>query len=192
MKIHIVGASGSGVTTLGRLLAAEINCQYIDSDDYFWEKSAILYTVKRNAKERNKKLQDDLAIHHDWILGGSMTPWGDHLIPSFDLVIFLWVPQELRILRLKHREFERYGKIIFPDPERRRRYKEFMKWAEGYDDNTAQGRTMWAHEKWLSKIPCSILELRGDLSNEYRLEVALRRINKTGIYPALELSQHGQ
>lgn len=35
MKIHIFGASGSGVTTLGNALANQLNIPYFDSDHYF-------------------------------------------------------------------------------------------------------------------------------------------------------------
>ncbi|WP_228410094.1 shikimate kinase [Chryseobacterium viscerum] len=35
MKIHIFGASGSGVTTLGKALSEELNLEYFDSDDFF-------------------------------------------------------------------------------------------------------------------------------------------------------------
>jgi adenylate kinase family enzyme len=35
-RIHLMGASGSGVTTLGRALAARLALPHHDSDDYFW------------------------------------------------------------------------------------------------------------------------------------------------------------
>ena len=35
-RIHILGASGSGTTTLGRALAARLQCPHFDTDDCFW------------------------------------------------------------------------------------------------------------------------------------------------------------
>jgi len=35
-RIHILGASGSGTTTLGRALAERLQCPHFDTDDYFW------------------------------------------------------------------------------------------------------------------------------------------------------------
>ena len=35
-RIHILGASGSGTTTLGRALAERLQCPHFDADDYFW------------------------------------------------------------------------------------------------------------------------------------------------------------
>jgi hypothetical protein len=35
-RIHILGASGSGTTTLGHALAARLQCPHFDTDAYFW------------------------------------------------------------------------------------------------------------------------------------------------------------
>jgi len=35
MRVHIVGASGSGTTTLGRALATQLGCPHVDTDDVF-------------------------------------------------------------------------------------------------------------------------------------------------------------
>ena len=34
--IHIYGASGSGITTLGRKISEELGYKFMDTDDYFW------------------------------------------------------------------------------------------------------------------------------------------------------------
>lgn len=35
-RIHLMGASGSGVTTIGRALAGRLALPHHDTDDYFW------------------------------------------------------------------------------------------------------------------------------------------------------------
>ena len=35
-RIHIVGASGAGVTTLGRAVADALAIPHHDTDDFFW------------------------------------------------------------------------------------------------------------------------------------------------------------
>ncbi|GAB3319388.1 hypothetical protein GCM10027299_11850 [Larkinella ripae] len=52
MKLHLFGASGSGVTTLGTALAAQLHLPYVDSDDYFWEKPT--RRLRSNAPRRNE------------------------------------------------------------------------------------------------------------------------------------------
>jgi hypothetical protein len=34
------------------------------------------------------------------VVSGSLCGWGDGVIPLFELVVFLWVPQEVRMVRL--------------------------------------------------------------------------------------------
>jgi hypothetical protein len=103
-----------------------------------------------------------------WILGGSIFNWGQQWLTAFDLVAFLWTPAAIRIERLQKREAERYEEVIFADPGRNQQYKEFIEWASGYDNNTARGRTLTAHQGWLNKLSCPVIRLEGDLSIEQR------------------------
>ena len=105
-RIHILGASGSGTTTLGRVLAERLQCPHFDTDDYFWLPTDPPYTQKREITLRQEVLMDNLATHESWVLSGSLCGWGDVAIALFDLVIYLWVPCEIRLERLRHREYE--------------------------------------------------------------------------------------
>ena len=176
MKIHIFGASGSGVTTLGRALSAVCGNPYIDSDDFFWVPSEPPFTLKREITERNTLLENEVNSLNNWILGGSIVNWTGLRIKSFDLVVFLYLPADLRIERLRKREVERYGDVILRDPIRRKAHEDFIEWAEDYDAATGiAGRTLHAHESWLWMLDCSIMEIRGETPVEERIERILRR-----------------
>src|ERR1043165_424748 len=97
MKLHILGASGTGVTTVGQALAVRLNIPYFDSDDYFWKKTYPPFTIKQNREDRNAQIKADLSKHKNWILGGSALNWGDKVFPPFDLIVFLYLPHEIRI-----------------------------------------------------------------------------------------------
>ncbi|MES2774888.1 MAG: adenylate kinase [Bacteroidota bacterium] len=174
MKIHILGASGSGVTTLGQVLADKLEVPYFDADSFYWEKSDPPFTVKRKPADRNAMLATALTRAEHWVLGGSALNWGDKLLPEFDLVVFLWLPPATRIKRLEQREIERYGDIIFTDPARNKQYLDFMDWARDYDHDTGVAkRTLNLHESWLSSIDCPVLRIEGDFSVEKRMELVL-------------------
>lgn len=166
MKIHLFGASGSGVTTLGTYLAERSGIPYYDSDNFFWEPSIIPFTVRREPLLRNQLLLENLATENNWILGGSISNWKVDL--HFDLAVFLWIPPDLRLRRIRAREYQRYGDSIHPGGARNALYQEFIDWCTGYDNNTVNGRTLKAHEDWMRTLPCPLLELRGDLSVEQR------------------------
>lgn len=176
MKIHIFGASGSGVTTLGRALADELCYPYFDNDQYFWEATDEPFTVKRRPELRNALLLNDLSKHSDWILGGSMVHWGGPFAELFDLAVFLLIPPEVRMARLKKREYERYGDLLFTDHEKNRKYEAFINWASGYDDNTTisqdgkgLGRTLRVHQDWIAALPCRFLQINGDTTVAERI-----------------------
>jgi adenylate kinase family enzyme len=99
MKIHIVGASCSGVTTLGQNLSESLGIPYLDTDAFFWENSEVPFTVRRNPEVRNRMLNEELNKGPSWIVGGSLVNWALEL--EFDLIIFLILPREIRLDRLK-------------------------------------------------------------------------------------------
>jgi adenylate kinase family enzyme len=177
MKLHIFGASGSGVTTLGQLLADKLGFKYFDSDDYFWMKTEPPFTHRREPNERNQLIVKDISETENWILGGSIIHWGDNLFPDFDLIIFLYIPNEIRIERLKKRELERYGKIIYIDEKRVKQFNHFIAWATDYDNETGlANRTLKAHQNWLTQNQSPILEIIGDKTLDEKLKLILDRL----------------
>ena len=96
LKVHIVGASGSGTTTLARALAPELGAIALDSDDYYWLPTQPPFTDRRDRALRHQLVMADLACHPRAILSGAIIGWGDDLEHAFDLVIFLSLPHELR------------------------------------------------------------------------------------------------
>ena len=75
--IHILGASGSCTTTLGRALAAHLQCPHFDTDDYVWVSTDPLYTPQRERTERQQLLMGALTAHNSWVVSGSLCGWGD-------------------------------------------------------------------------------------------------------------------
>ena len=107
--IHLVGASGAGSTTLGAALAKRLGCPHFDTDDYFWLPTVPKFERKRDVPARQALLGADLEHHPAWTLSGSLCGWGDIFIPLFALVVFVAVPDTVRLARLQERERERYG-----------------------------------------------------------------------------------
>lgn len=110
-----MGASCAGSTTLGKALSVQMGYPYFDTNDYFWKPSYPFFTVRRNPEKRNNMIQKDLAKHSNWILGTSVINWGLEWQEIFELVIFLYLPREIRMQRLKDREFEIHGNSLFTE-----------------------------------------------------------------------------
>jgi adenylate kinase family enzyme len=184
VRVHIVGASGSGTTTLGRALAAELGAPHLDTDEYFWLPSAPPFQHVRERGERQALLGADLARHPGWTLSGSLCGWGDVFVPLFDLVVFLWVPPEIRLARLRRRERARYGAAIDPGGDRHEATRKFLEWAAGYDDGLdVPERCRRLHEEWLAALPCPVVRFEGTASTGEqlaRLRPHLPRWQRTG------------
>lgn len=180
MKIHIFGASGSGVSTLGQSLAKELNCAYFDTDDYYWQKTNPPYTTKNSIATREKLLSECLANYESWVLGGSLDSWSDFIVDEFDLVVFLYLPTDIRIERLKQREFARFGDAIFSDERRKQTYEDFIEWAAQYDKGASYGRDLKRYEAWLQTLTCPVLRIEGDMTNQKRIELVISFINSIG------------
>lgn len=164
-KIHILGASGSGTTTLGQALAVQLGYSHFDTDHYFWLPSKPPFQVKRDLQARQQLLAKDVDRAPRWILSGSLCGWGDIFIPEFEMVVYLWIPQALRMERLRTREIQRYGAAaVKPDGERHSASNAFLAWAAGYDEGGLNMRSKMLHERWLAALPCKVLRLEGDLS----------------------------
>ena len=162
LRIHITGASGAGVTTLGRTLAIRTARPHFDADDFYWLPTNPPFEKKREPAERMRLVHELFAGRPDWILSGSLDGWGDLLIPLFDLVVFLEAPTQVRLARLRSREARHFGAdAVGPGGPRHREFEEFIEWASHYEDGTREGRNRARHEAWLATLPCRVLRLDG-------------------------------
>lgn len=170
-RIHILGASGSGTTTLGEELSKELGFCHLDTDDYFWLKTDPPYTTKRPVEDRIKMLTKDISNNDKWILTGSLCGWGDVFIPYFDLVIYLRIPKEIRMKRLLERKKIRYGSKIEIGNEMYDAHREFMEWASKYDDGDLDIRSKKLHYQWLEKLNCKVLRIEDDIEIKDKIEL---------------------
>ena len=168
-KIHIFGASGSGTTTLAKALCAVSSYVHFDSDDYFWK---IKYSLPWPREMRLQTLEAALQKERAWILSGAVIDWGNPLIPLFDAVIFLSVPNEERISRLMDREKRRYGSETEQGGARHREFTEFIDWAKLYEAGGMDVRSRLQQETWLETIRCPVLRIEGAQPVEETYEIA--------------------
>lgn len=153
--IHITGASGAGTTTLGRVLARNLNWTHLDTDEFYWLPTDPPFHAKRAVAERLQLLGSAIESNPDFVLSGSLVGWGDPLIPRFEAVIYIDTPTEVRLNRLRSREALRYGEhAIAPGGSVHTHYRDFLDWAAAYDRGTMEGRSRQRHEGWLSQLEC--------------------------------------
>ncbi len=175
--IHILGASGSGTTTLAASVANAMGFPQFDTDEFFWIRTNPPFRTIRERAERQELLRKAFAKRDFWVLSGSLCGWGDFAIPMFDLVVFLWVPSDIRMQRLQAREIDRYGsEIEDPDDPRYEAHKDFLEWAAGYDTGGLDMRSKATHERWLSQLETPALRIEGTQSVEENTKAIMQKI----------------
>ncbi len=168
--IHIYGASGSGTSTLGRIISEELGYKFMDTDDYFWLPTNPQYTTKRSKEERLALMKKDISENDNVVISGSLVDWGDELIPLFTLVIRLVTDTEIRIERLKVREKQKFGVRIMPGGDMYTNHTEFIEWAREYDTGSVDMRSKAKHDEWQKLLLCKQIVLNGadDLEENFK------------------------
>jgi adenylate kinase family enzyme len=154
VRILIIGAAGSGTTTLGRELAAQMGAAFFDADEFFWHPSEPPYQAERDPAERLATIIRALGPSPSAVVAGSIIDWGADLENSFSLIVYLWVEADVRVARLMRRESERFGQPL----------DGFIEWAAQYDEGRLPGRSRATHERWLSERKCPVLRIEGNVS----------------------------
>lgn len=159
-RVHVTGAAGAGVTTLGRALAETLGVPHLETDAYYWEPTDPPFTRKRDVAERLRLIRADMG-EGGWVLAGSADPWGDAAVAEAGLIVFLTCPTPVRLARLKRRERALYGDRIGPGGDMARLHGEFIRWAAGYDDPYFGQRSLARHRNWLRGVKVPVVELSG-------------------------------
>ncbi len=159
--IHIVGASGAGTSTLGQMLEQEYGYKWMDTDNYFWFPTDPPFYQVRPREERAALMATAIKRHPKCAISGSLCGWSDKFIPQFDLVVFVDTPTEIRIERLKKREYGRFGERIREGGDMYAEHIKFMEWAQKYDTAGTEQRSRALHEEWFTLLSCPLLRVDG-------------------------------
>ena len=160
--IHLFGASGSGTTTLGRALAQALGYVHMDTDDYFWLPTDPKFTAKRPIPERLAMMNADLdAAETGAVISGSLTGWGDALIPRFTLAVRVVTATAVRLERLRQREYAHFGDRIREGGDMYRNHLDFLDWAAQYDTGDVTMRSRACHDAWQQTLPCPVVTVCG-------------------------------
>lgn len=101
-RIHILGAAGSGKTTLARHAAERLKCPWYELDTIAYVGG---YARKRTLAERLTNLQE-IAIQPAWATEGFFLWWIDELLGSADAIVWLDLPMTISIPRVVTRHFK--------------------------------------------------------------------------------------
>jgi len=181
-RILIIGASGSGTTTLGKRLSIELGISFIDLDEIFWFDSEIPFTKFRNTEELQSLINSKIYSKNEWIISGDPSLWNVDIENKINFVIFLKTFTAVRISRLEKRFNDNYGiesrvsdNLIFEN------HIEFIDWTKQYDIGGITGRTREKQESWISKLKCKVYETNSDKRLDFLVEEVLTVVRQVSL-----------
>lgn len=145
--IHLAGASGKGVTILGRALAGRLGCDRLGTDDVYRMATVPPDRVRREEGERLALLAGPLDRSE-----GCLVWWGISLACRFDLVVLLRVPTEERLARPRQGEPERLGDALDQGGVLSERHRAPLAWAWGHDEGSSRKRRLASRAAPLSGL----------------------------------------
>lgn len=161
VRINIIGASGSGCSTLARALATRLQVPVFDSDDYYHKPTDPPFQEPFSGEERFQRITAALSRAESWTLAGGIFHWRPRPLPGITHTIFLTAPWEVLESRLRRRERERFCCRIDPGGDMHETHKEFIQWASRYDAGDIEGKTLRLHEEYLESLATPVLRGSG-------------------------------
>lgn len=168
--IHIFGASGSGTSTLGAYISERLGYAFMDTDDFYWKPTNPPYQEARPVSERLELMKSRIAKSGDVVISGSLSGWGDDLIPLFTLAVRLFTDSAIRLERLKKREKNKFGARVEAGGDMHEEHKAFLAWAAEYDSGDRTIRSKALHDEWQKLLTCPLIVLDGSAAVECNFE----------------------
>lgn len=128
MKIQIIGASGTGKSTLAKYIGEQQAIKWIDTDNYLWKGST--FTENRPVEERKRMYAQDMVSSDHYVASGSVFSWLPEGFNDRGLLVFLSLNESVRMERLIHREHERNSRLWKDDEGRDT--NDFLEWCKTY------------------------------------------------------------
>ena len=151
--ICVCGLNGSGKTTLAGALAKELNCKHMDIEQYYFTSTDNPYASSKTREEVERLLLEDIKKNPCFVfsaVNGDMTLG---INDNYDLVVYLEVPLEMRMKRIRQRAIDKFGDRVLPGGDMYEQEESFFAYAEK--------RTPEKIEKWLKTLSCRVIRLDG-------------------------------
>ncbi len=146
-KIIVCGGNGAGKSTLGRALAEKTGWVFKDVEDYYFPKTnpEYIYAVQRTEEEVINALYADLKGNDNIIFASVRGNYSEQIAGMFTRAIFLSVPKDIRMKRIRQRSYDKFGDRImeggdlyeqenaFFDLVEKRSEKSITDWLEALD-----------------------------------------------------------
>ncbi|WP_207695405.1 hypothetical protein DOK67_0001747 [Enterococcus sp. DIV0212c] len=178
MKIQLIGASGTGKSTLGKYIAKKEQIKWIDTDHYLWKDDT--FTENQPIAQRLKMYQTDREKFEQFIVSGSVFSWNPNGFADRDLLVFLTLDETHRFQRLIKREITRAGEDSLWLDENGNQTNDFLDWCKTYytaKDHSKIG-TFAEHSYQIQHSNSPVLKINSDQPLEDLYQIIMQTLKK--------------
>lgn len=178
MKIQLIGASGTGKSTLGRYIADKEQIKWIDTDRYIWKDET--FSENYPIDQRLKMYDNDREKFDQFIVSGSVFAWNPTGFTDRDLLVFLSLDDEKRFQRLIKREIERAGEASLWLDEYENQTNDFLNWCKTYytAKNPSDIGTLAEHNHQIAQSNCPVLRLDSNQPLDILYQLIMQKLKE--------------
>jgi len=169
--IHIFGSSGSGSTTLARAISQRYSYHFIDTDDAIWEETDPPFNIRKSDQLAFEYLNNEVTLFPKSVISGAFVGWGDSLKNHVDLFVYMHLPLNIRLERIKIRERNRFHERVEPGGDLYLQHLDFLNWVSLYEELDESRRSQKQHIQWLKNVKQPIIEVYEEKTIDELIEI---------------------
>lgn len=179
MRILVCGGNGAGKSTLARWLAENAGMHLMDVEHYYFQpRGDDPFAVERPRAEVARLLERDLRRFDHAVLAAVKADYGPAVTALLDAAVYLCVPHEIRMARVRARSAKRFGARALPGGDMHQREEAFFRIVEARDDN--------AVIRWLNTTDLPRVEMDGTLPPDVNGHRLLQLLAQSDLQNRLE------
>ena len=170
MGIQICGLNGCGKSTLGKALAERIGFHFIDNEHLYFSRPNAddPYANPKSRTEVERLLREEVSRYPDFVFSAVKGDYGNDL--TYNYVVVIEVPKEIRLQRVRNRSFQKFGNRILMGGDLHEQEEAFFRMVDSRQDAFV--------ENWLQKVSCPIIRVDGTKPIEENVEYICHAIGR--------------
>ena len=168
--IMVCGLNGSGKSTLGAALADALGYHFIDNENLFFTRTAQNepYANPRTREEAEVLLAEEVRRHENFVFAAVRGDYGAAVLPLYRLAVLIEVPKDIRMQRIRHRSFMKFGERMQPGGDLYASEEEFFRFAEAREEDYVL--------RWVQTLPCPVIRVDGTKPIDENLAYLIQKI----------------
>ena len=103
--------------------------------------------------EVEKLLMDEVSKHPDFVFSAVKGDYGKDIVPMYNYVVVIEVPQKIRSQRVRNRSFQKFGSRMLMGGDLYSQEESFFQMVDSRQEDYI--------ESWLQKVNCPIIRVDG-------------------------------